>query len=399
MIETNAIPTTADGTPAPRQGDLIDLLIVLAQYRKLLILAPLTAAVIAGAGSMALPNIYTANTRLLPPQQSQSSAAALLSQLGGMAGSLAGVASIKNPGDVYVGMLKSRTIAQKLIQRYDLKAVYETDTLEETMQKLEKNTRIAAAKDGLISIEVQDKDKQRVTQLTNSYVEELLKLTKVLAVGEAAQRRLFFEQQLELAKDNLVKAEAKFNATVNTGGVISVDADSRAIVETVGRMRAQISAKEIQLNSMRAFVTPNNSDYKRALEELSSLRGELSKLQNGRPAASTDNGQAGQKSAGLENMQILRDVKYYQMLYEMLAKQYELARLDEATDSSIIQVLDPALVPEQKSKPSRALIVLGAAFLGSFSALAWAFISEGKRKALLVPERAARWAQLRSYFR
>ena len=396
MNEIKTTVTQLDAKSVHRASDLIDFLIVMAKHKKLLFLAPLAAGVIAAGVSFILPDIYKANTKLLPPQQSQSEAAALLSQLGGVAGSLA-AAGIKNPNDLYVGMLKSRTVADKLIERYNIKKIYQADTLEKTRRLLEENTIITSAKDGMIAIEVEDEDRSRVAQIANGYVEELLKLTKILAVTEASQRRMFFEQQLALSKDNLAKAEFKFNSALDTHGVISVDANSRAILETVGHMRAQIAAKEIQLNSMRAFVTADNNEYKRVQEELNSSRAELSKLQNGRPAVDIDKS-IGVKQAGLENMQILRNVKYHQMLYELLAKQYEAARLDEAKDASIIQVLDVATESERKFKPRRSVIIITSSLVALFAALLWAFILEGKRKAMQEPERAARWEKLCSYF-
>ncbi|WP_035788967.1 Wzz/FepE/Etk N-terminal domain-containing protein [Janthinobacterium sp. CG_23.3] len=393
------IAATADESVVESELDLIDLLIVLAKHKKMIIFLPLAVAILALAVSFLLPNIYKANTKILPPQQGQSGAAALLSQLGGVAGAAAGAAGMKNPNDLYVGMLTSRTIADRLIARYDLKKAYATDSQEKARKILEDNTSVVAGKDGLISVEVEGKDKLLVSKLANSYAEELLKLTKVLAVTEAAQRRLFFERQLELSKDNLSKAEMTLKSALDTHGVISVDSDSRAIVETVGRLRAQIAAKEIQLNSMQAFVTPNNHEYKRVQEDLSSLRSEFSKLQNGRPALAGDEMPAGDKQAGLENIKILREVKYHQMLYELLSKQYEVARLDESKDSSIIQVLDMAMEPERKFKPKRLSIVLVSTMLAFFAAIALAFIREAKREALENPERAEQWDELKSHIR
>jgi uncharacterized protein involved in exopolysaccharide biosynthesis len=378
---------------------IIDLVIVLAKYKNLVIGMPLIVAVLAVAISLALPNTYKASTKLLPPQQAQSGAAALLSQLGGVASVAAGAAGIKNPNDVYIGMLKSRTVADKLIAQYDLKKAYDTDSQEKARNWLETNTSISAGKDGLITIEVEDKNQKMVAKLANSYVDHLLLLTKVMAVTEASQRRMFFERQLELAKDNLAKAEMLLKSALDTRGVISVDTESRAIVETAGRLKAQVSAKEIQLSSMRAFVTTNNPDYKRAEEELNSLRAELSKLENGRAGDQAVNGAAGVKGGGFENIKLLRDLKYYQMLYELLAKQYEVARLDEAKDPSIIQVLDPAIEPERKFKPHRALIVVLSTLVALFAAIAWAFISEAKNKAMLSASGVAQWNELKSHLR
>jgi tyrosine-protein kinase Etk/Wzc len=252
------------------------------------------------------------------------------------------------------------------------------------------NTTFNAGKDSLITIEFEDEDRKRAAPITNAYIEELTRLTQVLAVTEAGQRRLFFERQLEKAKTNLAEAELALKSALDTRGVISVDSDSRAIVETVAKLRAQASAKEIQLNSMRAFMTPDNPEFKRIQQELISLRGELSKLQNGTNSGDIVDG--AKNSGGLENIKILRDVKYHQMLYELLSKQYEVARLDEAKESSIIQVLDKAEEPERKSKPKRAIIVLLATAFAFVAVVVWAVMQEKNQSA----EQKAKWQQLRS---
>lgn len=381
--DTNRLTSMNQATSDEKQSDknlsrgkidMIDILIILAKHKKKLIFVPLAIAVVCAAIALFLPNIYRANTKLLPPQQ-QSGAAALLSQLGGAAGLAAGVTGIKNPNDVFVSMLKSRLVADRIIEQFKLKKDYETDSSEKTRKILEHRTFITAGKDGLITIEVEDENQAKVADMTNAYVDALTKLTKELAVTEAAKRRLFFERQLEQAKDNLANAEITLKGAMDKSGVISVDADTRALVETVGRLRAQASAKEIQLSAMNAFVTANNPEYKRVQEELNSLRSELSRLENGRPSISSEK-ETSNSQGGLENIKVLRNVKYYQMLYELLAKQYELARLDEAKDPGIIQVLDRAVTPERKFRPKRAIMVILAALGGLFLSLIWIALLE-----------------------
>jgi uncharacterized protein involved in exopolysaccharide biosynthesis len=372
---------------------LLDLLIVLAKYKKSIFGLTFGAAILSGAISMVMPEVFQASTKLLPPQQTQSSAAALLSQLGGIAGAATGMPGMKNPNDLYVAMLKSRTIADRLIEQFHLKQVYGTDSHEKARKRLERNTTITSGKDGLIVIGVEEKNRELVAKLANAYGSELFRLMKTLAVTDAAQRRLFYERQLAATKDNLTKAEIALKSTMDTRGVISVDSESRSILETVARLRAQASAKEIQLSSMRAFVTSSNPEYRRAEEELNGLRGELAKLENGR---GTEAGSS-EKKGGLENIKLLRDLKYQQMLYEVLAKQYEVARIDEAKDPSIIQVLDPAVVPERRAKPERTKIVVLSTLVGFMLSVLGAFFVEARRRALLSAKGAAQWAELKRY--
>ena len=379
---------------------LFDVLVALSRHKRMIIVIPLVVAIIAAAASFMIPKSYKASTNLLPPQQSQSSASMLLSQLGSIAGMAGGIAGIKNPNDLYIGMLKSRTIADKLIEKYDLKKVYDTESQEVARKKLAENTNISSGKDGLIVIEIEDENQKLVAKLANGYVDELFQLTKNLTVTEASQRRAFFERQLEHAKDNLANAEMSLKGSLDTGGVISVDTQSRAVLETAARLRAQISAKEIQLNSMRPFVTSSHPEYKRTEQELSSLRDELAKLERGTGSEAAETAADNRSSTGgLSSIKLLRNVKYYQMLYELLAKQYEVARLDEAKEPSMIQILDRAVDPERPFKPKRLIIVFITTMFAFLLTIVAALLLEAKRKLLASAAGAARWTEIKSNLR
>jgi len=382
---------------------IMDILLTFAKHKKKIIAYPIAFGVAGLAICMVLPNSYRANTKILPPQQSQSTASAMLSQLGGLAGGAGAALGIKSPNDLYIALMRSRALTDKLIQRFDLQKRYEAKLVEETRKELDEKSNIAAGKDGLITIEVEDKDPKVAAAMANAYVEELTVLTSKFALTEASQRRVFYEKQLELAKDKMISAETALSSGIDSKGMLSVDAQSKAVLETVARLRANISAKQIQLKAMQAFVTPNNTEYKRANQELLGMQDELSKLENGSNTHSasksdtrTNLAEASTNSSkvaepGASNIQLLRDVKYYQMLYEMLAKQYEVARLDEAKDIPLIQVLDKAVEPERKFKPQRALITIAAAFVGLILALITSFVSE----ALIQPKSEVEAEKLR----
>jgi uncharacterized protein involved in exopolysaccharide biosynthesis len=208
---------------------------------------------------------------------------------------------------------------------------------------------------------------------------------------------MFYERQLDQAKTNLAAAETNLKRALDKHGVISVDVESRAVVETVARLRAQISAKEIQFNALKAFVTPSHQDYKQAEQELSSLRAELDKLENGRAGV----GAVGENAnpAGLENIKLLRDVKYNQTLYELMAKQYEVARLDEARDAPVVQVLDPAIAPEKKSKPQPLLLGISSFVISLFAVLAYVFWRETKARLMRGAGFRTKWLELHSQLR
>lgn len=335
---------------------LLDILIVLATYKRLIVGGTAIVALLAVAVSLALPNIYTATTTILPPQQSQSSAVSMLGQLVG--GGAASALGLKNPNDLYVAMLKSNNIEDRLIERFDLVARYKAKMLQDARGELEANTSISTGKDGLIKVEVADSDPKVAANMANDYVMELKRLTRVLAVTEASQRRLFYENEVKKAKEQLTESEFALKKALDSSGIVMADAQGAAMIETVAQLRAQISAKEIQIGAMRAFATSENPDLRLLQQELSSMRRELAQLEGRAPNVEASPNSPERDQKGLDNLRRLRDVKYYTALYEVLAKQYEISRIDEAKDATLIQTLDPAVPPERKSSPKRALIVI-----------------------------------------
>src|SRR5207249_8236572 len=224
----------------------------------------------------------------------------------------------------------------------------------------------------IITIEFDDEEPKRGADVANAYVDELMKLTKVLAVTEASQRRLFFERQLVQAKDNLTAAEISARQGLEKGGLAQVDAQGRSMIELTARLRAQISVKEVQIGSMRTFAAEGNPELQRTQQELEALRRELSRIEGSSPVTVRGRGDAS-LNAGLDNLGRLRDVKYYEFLYELLAKQYELAKIDEAKDATVIQILDKAIEPDRKSRPRRALIVLLTTLIALFVSILLTF--------------------------
>ncbi|MEW5771860.1 MAG: Wzz/FepE/Etk N-terminal domain-containing protein [Pseudomonadota bacterium] len=375
---------TQDNPARDEEISLLELLIVLAKHKRMVIGLPLVAAVIAAGISMLMPNVYTATTRILPPQQQQSSAAAMLGQPGALAGGAGAALGIKNPNDLYMGMLNSRTLADSLIQRFKLTERYGAKKLDDARSTLGGLTSVSAGKDGIISISVDDKDPKFAAELANAYVDELYKFTQTLAITEASQRRLFFEKQLKQAKDELANAEVAFKQTQERTGVLELDAQGKAMIESLGAIRAQIAAKEVELGALKTFATEQNPEYILVQQQLSGLRAQLAKLEHGGESGLIPTGKL--PEAGLENIRRLRDVKYYETLYELMAKQYEIARVDEAKNVSMIQVLDKAVPPDYKTKPKRSMIVMLTAVTVGFLAILIALLRESMSKPRRSPE-------------
>ncbi|MEN7430524.1 Wzz/FepE/Etk N-terminal domain-containing protein [Chromobacterium sp. TRC.1.1.SA] len=345
--------------------DLLALLSTLQKYKRWIAISTVLFGSAALAYGLLAKPIFTASSSIMPPQQQSSGMGALLGQLGGLAGMAGGISGLKNPNDLYIGMLQSRTIADRLIKRLQLKERYQQKTLDGARQALKSRTVIINGKDGLININVDDPDPRFAAQLANAYIDELKQLNQILAMTDAAKRRLFFEQQLKQAKEQLTSAETALRQTQEKTGLIQPEGQLPAIVGSVTQLRASIAAKEVQLEAMRSYATQQNPLYIRTEQELSGLREQLTKLETGKEGRGdlmVPTGKVAQ--SGLEYLRRLREVKYQETIFELLAKQYELAKIDEAKDSSLIQVLDSAVPPELKSKPSRSLILATGLLLG-----------------------------------
>jgi uncharacterized protein involved in exopolysaccharide biosynthesis len=195
--------------------------------------------------------------------------------------------------------------------------------------------------------------------IANGYVEEFRRQSADLAITEAAQRRKFFQQQLDEAKTNLANAEVDLKNTEQKTGVLQIDSQSKALIESAAALRAQIAAKRVQLQGLRTYGTDNNPAVITGSQELAELQGQLAKL--GGTNADSDGliiPQGKVPQAGMEYVRKYRDVKYYETIFDLLARQFEIAKLDEAREGGLIQVADPATPPDRKSTPSRSLIVL-----------------------------------------
>lgn len=344
---------------------ILDFVQVLVDHLRLLIVVPVLVGCAALAVGFAMSPVYTAATKFLPPQQQQSMSASMLQSLGALGGLAAGAGGIKNPGDQYIAFLKSESVQDPLIAQFKLVERFQDQYVDDARRKLEKFTRFTNGKDGLITIEYDDKDPAFAADVANAYVAKLADLLSRLAVTEAQQRRVFFERQLLEAKNKLTKAEQALKATGIDRSVLRMTPQSA--LEGIARLQAQISAQEVKVASMRGYLAAGSPDLRQAQTELGALQGQLRKAQQEEPAAAT--------GANNDYIARLRDFKYSETLFELYAKQYELARVDESREGALIQVVDAAKPPERRSSPKRGTMAVVSALIAFFLIVIYAFFS------------------------
>ena len=340
---------------------VLEILVLLAREKYFIFKSVFAVALLAIVISLLLPDRYTGNAKFLSPQLTQSMPA-VIDQLA--------LPQISHVGqsDVYIAMLRSETVANRLIDRFALMQVYGKDLRVDARRTLAERTEIREGEDGVISIAVNDRAPQRAADLANGYLEELETLTKTLAVTKAAERTRFLEHEVKIAGEELTIAEQALKQTQEKTGLVLLDPQTTAMIQATAAMHAQISAQEIRVQSMRSFATPENPALVRAEQQLTALQGQEAKLESGGGERSMlDVPLESVPTSSLEFSRRLREVKYRETLFELLGKEYEAARIDEAqfalSVQPVVKPLDRAVRPERTSAPHRFLIVLSATLL------------------------------------
>ena len=363
-----AVPAPGVDNGAEDEISLLDLALVVAENLRLLILGPLAVGLAALGYAFTIEPTFTAKVVMMPPQQQQSAAAAALQSLGALGG-LAGAAGVRSPADQYVALMQTTTVEDRLIERFKLMEVYKADFKADARRALEQNTRISAGKkDGLLTIEFDDKSPQRAAEVANAYVEELRRLTSTLAITEAQQRRAFFEKQLTQTKDKLAAAQRALQAAgINEG---AIRAEPKAAAEAYAKLQAEVTAGEVRVQTMRGYLAESAPEFQLAQNQLNALRAQLAR----REAVNTSGAQG-------DYVDRFREFKYQETLFELFSRQYEVARIDESREGAVIQVVDAATPPERKSKPKRAMMAVVATLAAGFALLLWVFVRHALRNA------------------
>lgn len=364
---------------------LLDILQTLAENARLLIYGPLIVGLVALGITFLLKPTYIAVTSIMTPQQQQGAAAAVMAQLGALAGMAGMGAGPKSPAELYIGLLKSRTIADRMIDRFSLMKIPKVENREDAREVLARVTGVSAGKDGLITIKVVSSIPRLSAAMANAYVEELSLLTDRLAVTEAQKRRRFLEKEVAKTKENLAKAEIALGGAGVSENILKFD--PAIMGHGIATLKAQVMAKELQLSSMRGYLTENSPSFRLAQQELAALRAQLGKYENPQPAGEN-----------AEYINRYRDFKYHEVLFEQISKQYELAKIDELSDGAVIQIVDVAVPPERNERMAKALVAFLAALAAGLLLLPFVFIRNALKNARQDPDAASKLDAVRVGF-
>jgi tyrosine-protein kinase Etk/Wzc len=396
---------TLHSTATVSRIDLLTLLLILAKTKRRVLLMTFGGLAVGIILSLVLKPTYTATATIIPPQQSTSASAALLGQMGSLssaAGLGGGMLGLKSPADMYVGILESRTIADNVIAACSLRQRYKTKTLVDAEVALRSHTTFESGKDNLIHLSVKDIDPKVASDIANSYLDQLYAVNSELEAGEATQRIKFYDRRLTEEKHALTDAEEALRNTQQKTGVIQFSGQTASIINSIAQARAELASRQVALQSMETYATENNPEVIQLQREIAALKSRVMELEKSQQSVQPGEVQipAGQlPEAALEYERQARELKYHETLFDLLTRQSESAKLDEAKSPPILQIVDHAIPPDRKSGPSRKLLSLGFAAFGFLMAVSWGLVELFLDHLRRVPEQAQKLDEIRSALR
>lgn len=337
------------------------------------------AAIVSTFVAFVIPARYESTARLMPPDnQSGSGLAAAAAAMSGAAGGFGGITSdllgLKSTSDVFVGILTSRTVQDKVIQEFDLKKLYRDRRMEDARKDLADHTSVLVdRKSQIISITVTDKNPQRAAAMGQSYVEELNRLVAELSTSSARRERIFLEGRLQAVNQDLEAAEKDFSQFASKNTAIDVKEQGKAMVEAAATLQGQLIAAQSQYEGLREIYTDINPRVRTVKARIDELQRQLEKLGGkGESVTSAADQSSGSMYPSIRKLPLLgvtyadlyRRTKIQEAVLETLTKEYEMAKVQEVKEIPTVKVLDVAAVPDKKSFPPRLPII----FLGTFLA-------------------------------
>jgi tyrosine-protein kinase Etk/Wzc len=384
--------------------NLLDVLIAIGQEKLTIIVATFLAAITGVVISLITPPTYVARASILPAQPTLGASALAgltglpgLPGLSGMSGMSGMSGGVKSSDQMYIAFMRSQSVQIALIDQLKLKERYGSKNLEEARMSLTNRVTISSEKSsGLLVIHAEDGDAEFAALLANQHVHELNVILSRLAITEAQQRRLYFEQQVAKAQQNLPVLEIRFKEAQKKSGVEVV-----SLLSESSSLPGQIAAKELQLQILSRFATVQNPEMKRLSTEISALRSQLSRYElghtqaNGSDKANTTSNVKATSTYQQEAAQAYTTLKIQESLLDGFVRQLEVAKIDEAKEGTAVQVLDVARAPEIRAHPQRRKMVTAYTVTGFVIGLVLALLKALLRHAQSTPEGIKRLIELR----
>ncbi len=378
---------TEDNFPSPPESpnvgeNSIAYLRMLWEHRRLLSRMVLCALLASTLFAFLLPKQYESVARLMPPDQQNGSAMAMMASLAGKLGGLGALGGslmgLKSPGELFVGVLQSRTVQDDLIAKFELQKIYGVHLWEDARKNLTEHTDVSEdRKSGIITIKVNDENPRRAASMCKEYVAELNQLINQLTTSSVHRERVFLEERLDEVKHELGNAEEEFSQFASKNTAINIPEQDKTMMQAAATLQGQLVAAESELEGMRQIYTENNIRVRAHEARIAELRRQLNKL-GGKPGSEEVSGSESPYPSirklpllGVAYADLYRRTKIEEAVFETLTQEYELAKVEEAKEIPVVKVLDPANVPEKKSFPPRLLIVILGTLFGVALGVTW----------------------------
>ncbi len=336
--------------------------------------------------ALLIPVRFESTVQLMPPDNPSNGGMAMLAAMAKSAGGMESVAGdvlgLKNPGSLFIGVLRSRTVEDRLIDRFQLKKIYGVKLNEDARRELAQNTGIGEdRKSGIITISVSDHDRGRARAMATAYVEELNRLVSEVSTSSAHRERVFLEERLGAVKQELDEASHALGEFSSQNATLDVQEQGRAMVTAAATLQGALIAAESQRRALEAIYTPNNGRVRAAEAQAAELRQQLEKLGGGKTAG-VEPGNASDRDSiypslrkfpllGVKYEELYRHAKIEEVVFEALTKQYEAAKVEEVKETPTVKLLDDANLPERRSFPPRGMITILCGFAASLGTVAW----------------------------
>jgi uncharacterized protein involved in exopolysaccharide biosynthesis len=369
--------------------ELLPYLRLLWQSRRFLMRAALSAFLASALIAVLIPNRYHALTRLMPPdgQSGMGMGMGILAALSGKAGpgslgGLGGIAGdflgVKSSGALFVGVVNSQTVQDRLIGEFDLQKVYSDSKIEDARKDLAEHTDVSEdRKSGIITIEVTDRDPKRSAAMARAYVNELDRLVAQVSTSSARRERIFLEERLKTVKAELNTAARNFSSFASKNTALDIPAQGKATVEAAANLQGRLIAAQAELSGLRQIYTNNNVRVRAAEARVNELQQKLNEI--GGSDSQGNEKEAGMLFPSIRKLPILGvtyadlylQTKIQETVFELLTQQYEMAKVQEAKEIPSVKVLDAAVVPTKKTFPPRTVITVLGTLLGLAAAITW----------------------------
>jgi uncharacterized protein involved in exopolysaccharide biosynthesis len=365
--EPNRFQHNRSVNPSEDEISLVDLAIALAKHKKLIVFFPIATAIIVGIYTLFIPDTFLSTAKILP-----------------VGGSI--------PKETILSLLQSEAMSDNMINRFKLMDVYHAQNIAQARRRFATASTASVDKQGLIDITVEDGNPKRAALIANAQVEELKGLVLGYGLTEASSRRLLLEKQLVDVRQAVMQSEQDVVRERTQVGALTLDANLNSFVRSLSALKAKIALKELELYTP-GFDPVRNPNYIRSLQEYSALWTDFENMDSDPVLKRKLSGNE------IEYLQKITDLEYNQTRYDQLLKQRDKAKFEEIREKPMIQVLNNAEIPEQKSKPKRSRMVLVSACVSGFFAILFAFAYEAVRHMMESSENDANYKLLLNLLR